>query len=98
MGAIGTMNLLNLIAVAGGGLVALWLVQTLILTAVGAKQIVAWPMRYDSESTVVRWVMKTAVQGVLLSLLLLPPWLTGESPLDYLVERLSTDNRVVPVV
>ena len=67
------VNLLILIAVSAGGLFALWLVQTIVLMAVGAKPILAWPLRHDSESSVVRWTLKAALQTVLLSLLLLPP-------------------------
>ena len=92
------MNILILIAVGAGGLLALWLVQTLVLTAVGAKSVFAWPMRHDSDSSVVRWVMKAAVQAVLLALLLLPPWLTGESPWDYHAERLSAVSWKIPVL
>jgi hypothetical protein len=77
------MNLLVVAAVGGGGLLALWLAQTLALWAVGAKHVLAWPMRYRSDSAAVRWTMKLALQGALAALLLLPPWLAGESPLRY---------------
>jgi hypothetical protein len=91
------MNLLILCAVGGGGLLALWLVQTLVLWAVGAEHVLAWPLRHQSESAVVRWTLKLTLQGVLLALLLLPPWLTGESPLRYHAERWPTiDWRLPP--
>ena len=86
------MNLLILIAVAGGGLFALWLIQTLVLIAVGARPVIAWPLRHESDSLVVRWTLKAALQCVLFALLVLPPWLTGESPWDYHAERLSAIN------
>src|SRR5579884_520695 len=81
------MNLLVLAAVGGGGLLALWLVQTAALWAVGAPRVLAWPLRHGSESAAVRWALKAALQGVLAALLLLPPWLAGETPWAYLRER-----------
>jgi hypothetical protein len=90
------MNLLILCAVGAGGLLALWLVQTLVLWAVGAERILAWPLRHDSESAVVRWTLKIALQGVLAALLILPPWLTGESPLRYHAERWPAIHWLLP--
>jgi hypothetical protein len=76
------MNVMILIAVGVGGLGGLWLVQTLTLQAVGHARPLAWPLRHDSDSDAVRWVLKGALQLVLVGLLVVP-WLTGSSPLDY---------------
>ena len=57
----------------------------------------AWPLRHGSESLAVRWTLKAALQVVLLSVLLLPPWLNGESPWAYHAERLAGVNWMVPV-
>jgi hypothetical protein len=77
------MNVLVLAAVGLGGLVWVWLAQVVALRAVGHPRPYAWPLRHDSESGVVRWVMKGALQLALVALLLGVPWLTGEAPADY---------------
>jgi hypothetical protein len=91
------VNLLILIGVGAGGLFALWLVQTATLLAVRARPAIAWPLKHGSESQVVRLVLKAAVQGLMLALLLLPPWLIGESPWAYHVARLTTADWQTPV-
>lgn len=91
------MNMIILFSVALGGIAALWLIQTLVLALTGAPHIFAWPMRHGSEAPVVRWTMKAAVQLVLLALLLLPPWLSGESPWAYHAARLAAVDWKIPV-
>jgi Type II CAAX prenyl endopeptidase Rce1-like len=83
------MNLLILIGFGAAGLLLMWCAQTLALLAVGDPRPVAWLFRHDSESEVVRWAVKLALQAALLSLLLLFPLCVGENPFHYLAIRLA---------
>jgi hypothetical protein len=82
------LGLLELLGFGVAGLIVLWGAQTLALLAVKDPRPFAWPFRHESESEVVRWAMKAALQVVLLGLLVVFPWLNGDNPLDYLSARL----------
>jgi hypothetical protein len=76
------MSLVILAGMGLGGLALLWLTQTLALRAAGDAHLFAWPLRHDSDSALVRWALKLALQAVLLGLILFP-WVVGEDPLAY---------------
>jgi hypothetical protein len=77
------MNVVLLMGLGLVGLFGMWLVQTLTLKAVGHDRPFAWPLRHGSDSQVVRWVMKAAIQLVMASLVIAAPWLSGVSFLEY---------------
>jgi Type II CAAX prenyl endopeptidase Rce1-like len=83
------MNLLILAGFGAGGLLVMWCAQTLALLAVRDPRPAAWLFRHRSESEVVRWALKLALQAVLLSLLLLFPLCVGENPFHYLAARFA---------
>jgi membrane protease YdiL (CAAX protease family) len=81
----------NLLIVSGFGLAALtWMaeVQALTLWWVGERPCWRLPLRHGSESEFVRWAMKVALQGALLTLLVGVPLALGENPLTYHLDRL----------
>jgi hypothetical protein len=85
------MNIVVLLGVAAAGFLALWLCQTILLAVAGEP----WrklPLRHRSEKPLVRWGMKFALQGVLLSLLFGYPAVIGEDPLGYHSARLHPAN------
>jgi membrane protease YdiL (CAAX protease family) len=82
-------GLLELIGFGVAGMAVLGGTQTLALLAVKDPRPFAWPFRHESESEVVRWSMKGALQIVLLAFLVVFPWVNGDSPLDYLAARVS---------
>jgi hypothetical protein len=71
-----------------GCVLVLWGAQTAALLAVRDPRPFAWPFRHRSESEVVRWSLKLALQAALMALLVHFPWAVGESPLDYHTARL----------
>jgi hypothetical protein len=77
------MNVLLLAGVGLAGFLGLWLVQTITLMAVGHDRQIAWPLRHGSDSEVVRWTLKGALQLVLASLIVGAPWLSGSGLSDY---------------
>ncbi len=85
------MNVLVLLAVAAAGFLALWLAQTVLLILAGEPWR-KWPLRHRCEKPLVRWGMKVALQGVLLSLLFGYPAVIGENPLEYNRARLHPAN------
>ena len=85
------MNVVVLLAVAATGFAALWLAQTVLLVAV-REPWRKWPLRHRSEKPLVRWGMKLAIQGVLITLLFGYPAVIGENPIEYHRERLHPAN------
>jgi membrane protease YdiL (CAAX protease family) len=81
------VNFLLLLEAAGVALAALWLAQTILLLLAGEPWRVG-PLRHRSESPLVRWGMKFALQGALVGLLAGYPLATGQNPLDYHQARL----------
>jgi hypothetical protein len=85
------MNVIILLGIAGTGVLALWLVQTLLLLATGEQWRCA-PLRHRSENPIVRWGMKAALQLVLVGLLFGYPLAIGVGPLEYHRARLHPMN------
>jgi hypothetical protein len=81
-------GLLILTAFGAGCLLVLWSAQTLALLAVKDPRPFVWPFRHHSESEVVRWSIKVALQASFLGLLVLFPWIMGDDPLAYYSARL----------
>lgn len=77
------MHLLILAGFGLGCLAVLWAAQTLALWSVGDRRPWVLPFRHDSESPTVRWSLKAALQGAILTTLVLYPWTIGENPLAY---------------
>ena len=79
------MNVLLLAGVGLAGFLGLWLVQTVTLMALGHDHPIALPLRHGSDSGLVCWILKGALQLVLawtkslpVSILLCSAWGLGE--------------------
>jgi hypothetical protein len=77
------MALLLILGFLLGGVLFLWLAQVAALAVVGDKNIWAPPFRHENESGLVRWVMKGAVQTVMVSILFGLPAAFGLDPIQY---------------
>jgi membrane protease YdiL (CAAX protease family) len=71
-------------------LIALWVVQTSSLLLAGETQVWILPLRHRSESPIVRWSLKLALQGILLGIILLYPIAVGSDPSTYHLTWLSS--------
>jgi len=78
------MHLLVLVGFAIAALTILWAVQTLSLFAAGERKICVLPLRHGSDSALVRWSLKLALQCVFLGIILLYPLAIGQDPIAYL--------------
>jgi hypothetical protein len=78
-GRINHMNLLVLVGLSLGGVLAIWLTQSVALWSVGAPQ--AWPLRSTCEHSRVKWTRRATVQGVWAMLLLGLPLTRGSDPI-----------------
>lgn len=79
--------LVVLALLALGGMVFLWVVQSLLLAAHG--QPLALPLRVKDASVMVRWPMKGALQAVLLGLVFGFPLVIGDDPIRYHLLKLE---------
>ena len=68
-------------------LLVVWIAQTAALLACREPRAFALPLRHSSDSEVVRWSLKFALQAALLGLVIFYPLAAGEKPLDYLSAR-----------
>jgi hypothetical protein len=81
------VNLLILIGMGVAGYLLFWLIQSVMLAALGEQQ--AWPMRYESDSQVMRWTMKIAIQVIWIAMLVLFPLTQGQTVIEYYGDRFT---------
>lgn len=80
------MNLLLLATLGAGGVLFLWITQSVALLSVGEP--LAWPLRTSSTNRWVKWTRRVCVQivwGILLAGL---PLVTGTDPFEYFSQLL----------
>jgi membrane protease YdiL (CAAX protease family) len=84
------MSVLILVGFGLNGLLLLWVVQTISLLLAGDKQVWVLPLRHESDSALVRWSLKFALQAVLLGIILVYPVAIGSDPVNYHLAWLSS--------
>ena len=82
------MNILILLGVAAAGLCLLWLVQSVALIAVGEP--LAWPLRFRTSKPVVKWTSRIMIHTTWLVILVIMPFATGSSLLEWLHQEFPT--------
>jgi hypothetical protein len=85
------MAILVLLGFAFTALCVLAAVQTGALLLAGERFQIAFPFRHESDSALVRWSLKLALQAVLVAIIFLYPLAVGNDPGDYLSWLLVPD-------
>jgi hypothetical protein len=82
------MNILIAAAVAIGGVIVLWCVQSIVLVAVGEP--LALPLRFATRRPILKWTGRAIVHTEWLIILIGTPLALGMSPLDALRQAFPT--------
>lgn len=83
------MNLIILTAFGMGVLALLWTAQAAALLIAGERKVLVFPYHHGSQSQIVRWALKVALQVGLVSTLFVYPWAIGQDPWQYHLEKLA---------
>lgn len=84
------MNLMILICLAIAGYLFIWLVQSVALWWAGEP--LAPPLRSESQTPLVKWSVRTAIQVTWFSILIVFPRTLGESAVAYFGRMFPTDG------
>ncbi|HLH93077.1 MAG TPA: CPBP family intramembrane glutamic endopeptidase [Xanthobacteraceae bacterium] len=82
------MNILIVLAVAAGGVVVLWAVQSIVLLAIGEP--LAWPLRFAKNRPLLKWTGRVIVHTEWLIILIGTPFALGMTPLAALHQAFPT--------